>query len=204
MHKQKNSIPKQTDGASSDTSAKIRLPSVALAISHFQTVRSRLLNISEWEKLSGKKFASFQLTDPSGKDQSREPEKGDYIRINIPGPGNKSGDGYDWVRIEDIDRKESKGIYEFLAIMVRPAKSPLSKEHITAHFFKKNATSTFIVKRHSNVIVAEVHGRNEKPNTRPHGIIKRVRNLLVGVGAMLGFSKIQWKNLVEGLVQKNN
>jgi hypothetical protein len=45
-----------------------------------------------------------------------------------------------------------------------------------------------------------VHGRNEKPNTNSDAVADKIRNTLVGLGAIAGFSKIQWKNLVKGLI----
>ena len=142
--------------------------------------------------------------DANGNKLYRRAREGDYLRINIPGPGNKSGEGYDWVRIEQIEFTDDESeSYEYVAMKVRPCKSPLNHEHATAHFFKNIATSTFMVKRKYNVISAEVHGRNEEPNTDAISTSNKIRNFFVGIGAILGFSKVQWKSLVDGLVKLN-
>ena len=83
---------------------------------------------------------------------------------------------------------------------VKPASNPTNADSETAHFFKDEASSTFLVKRDFKTIAAEVHGRNEKPNTDA-SIKDSIRNVLVALGAMLGFSTVQWKSLVKGLVK---
>ena len=110
--------------------------------------------------------------------------------------------GYDWVRIEKIEciSDESESV-EFVATKVRPCKSPVNGGQITTHLFKNIATSTFLVKRIYNTISAEVHGRNEETNTDTPDVSNKIRNFFVGLGAMLGFSKVQWKSLVDGLVK---
>ena len=54
------------------------------------------MDVSKWHELSGEILAKFQLIDASGAELSEGAKEGDYIRINITGPGNKSGEGYDW------------------------------------------------------------------------------------------------------------
>lgn len=195
-------IPRQDEGFSTDTVSKVKLETVDEALWEFEIVKERLLDVSHWHELSGNIMAKFQLTDASGKDLFRKAREGDYFKISIPGPGNKSGEGYDWVHIEQIEYSDNEaGSTEYVAMKVRPCESPVNDEKATAHFFKNIATSTFMVKRKYNVISAEVHGRNEKPNTEAPSVIDKVRNFLVGVGAVLGFSKLQWKSLVDGLVK---
>jgi hypothetical protein len=163
-----------------------------------------LLDVSHWHELSGDILAKFQLTDASGKPVYRKAKEGDYFRITIPGPGNKAGEGYDWVHIDQIEYAGSESeSYEYIAIKVRPCESPVTHEKSTAHFFKDIATSTFMVKREYNIISAEVHGRNEQPNTQTPSILDKIRNLIFGLGAILGFSKVQWKSLVNGLIKMN-
>ena len=197
-------IPKQEQGASTDTVSKIKLETVDEALWDFEIVKDRLLDVSHWHELSGDILAKFQLMDKNGKELYRRAREGDYLRIDIPGPGNNSGKGYDWVRIEQIEFTENEAeSFEYAALKVRPCPSPLNNERTTAHFFKNIATSTFMVKRKYNVISAEVHGRNEKPNTADLSVSNTIRNFFVWIGAILGFSKVQWKSLVEGLIKLN-
>lgn len=197
-------IPQQVKGASTDTVSKIKLDTVDEALWDFEIIKDRLLDVSHWHELSGDILAKFQLMDANGNKLYRRAREGDYLRINIPGPVNKSGEGYDWVRIEQIEFTDDESeSYEYVAMKVRPCESPLNHEHATAHFFKNIATSTFMVKRKYNVISAEVHGRNEEPNTDAISTSNKIRNFFVGIGAILGFSKVQWKSLVDGLVKLN-
>ncbi|MES2874080.1 MAG: hypothetical protein V4708_10185 [Bacteroidota bacterium] len=197
-------IPKQEQGVSTDTVSKIKLDTVDEALWDFEIVKDRLLDVSHWHELSGEILARFQLIDEEGNMLYRRAREGDYLRINIPGPGNKDGEGYDWVRIELIEFTENEAeSFEYVAMTVRPCPSPLNNEKATAHFFKNIATSTFLVKRKYNVISAEVHGRNEKVNTGSESISSQIRNFVVGIGAILGFSKVQWKSLVDGLIKLN-
>jgi hypothetical protein len=70
-----------------------------------------------------------------------------------------------------------------------------------AHFFTEEATSNFMVKRVGNKVSAEVHGRNEKPNTEAEKLVDKARNTAVATGAVTGFAKLQWKSLVNGLIK---
>jgi hypothetical protein len=198
-----NNIPENENGAHSDTSSEIKMNSIEEAVRHFKTVRSRLLNVSEWKEFAGATSADFQLVDQHGNEVFRPAQQGDYFRINLPAPGNDTGDGYDWVHIESIEDRGNDVINnELVAIKVRPSKNPVNGDQDTAHFFKEDATSTFIVRRNGRIIKAEVHGRNEQPNTEAEGLTDKIRNIFVAIGAILGFSKVQWKGLVNGIIEK--
>ena len=87
-----------------------------------------------------------------------------------------------------------------ISIIVKPATNPNNANPDTAHFFAEDASSTFIIRREGKKVFAEVHGRNEQPNTDTENLIDKARNIAVAAGAMLGFSKVQWKSLVDGLI----
>lgn len=195
-------IPKQKHGASTDAVSKIKLDTIDEALWEFEIVKDRLLDVSHWHQLSADIEAKFQLMDGDGNELYRRVREGDYLRINIPGPGNGDGEGYGWVKIEQIEFTDNEAeSFEYVAMNVRPCPSPLSNEPATAHFFKDIATSTFMVNRKYNVISAEVHRRNEITNTDSQSISSQIRNFVVGIGAILGLSKVQWKSLVDGLVK---
>lgn len=194
-----NTIPNQNQGAQTDTDASIELETIEEALNQYQQAKNRLLNISNWHNYAGTGTADFQLTDSDGNAVHRLASKGDHFRINIPGPGSKTGDGFDWVKIKEI-KEETGPEREQTAIIVQPATNPNNENQDIAHFFKEDASSTFIVRRQGKVVFAEVHGRNEQPNIEADNLIDKARNLAVAAGAILGFSKAQWKSLVEGLV----
>lgn len=195
----KTIVPAQREGNAYDTISERIFPTDKMAKSHFQVVRKRLLAINYWHEIGGEEKATFELIDGRGQQVERIPAIGDYIKIDIPGPMNQSGDGYDWVKIEDI--LEDEEIHEeFISIRVRPSSNPENRNGETAHFFDDSATSTFVVKRENNKLTAEVHGRNEKPNLEEVSLMDKIRNTFVAFGGILGASKIQWKSFTDGLL----
>ena len=199
MENTNNAIPEQTKGAKTDTSASINLSTNEEASDHYRFAKNKLLNISHWHTYSGNRTAYFQLTDSSGNTVQRLAEKGDHFRIDIPGPGSETGDGFDWVQIREIS-EETNPDGQQISIIVKPATNPNNDNPDTAHFFTEDASSTFIICREGKTVFAEVHGRNEQPNTDAESLIDKARNVAIAAGAMVGFSKVQWKSLVDGLV----
>jgi hypothetical protein len=193
-------IPEQEKGSKFDVSANISLNSNTETLAFFQGVKQRLLNVNGWDEVCGFASSTFKLINAKNQEIVGFAKEGDFIRINIPGPGTKIGEGYDWVRIEQIAEQLTSNA-ELLSITVRPCGHPLKQEKITAHFFQPIATSTFQVKRIANVIYAEVHGRNELPNNKEGALLDKVRNTMVGIGAKMGFSYPQWKMLADGLIK---
>jgi hypothetical protein len=59
-----------------------------------------------------------------------------------------------------------------------------------------------MVKREHNKVTAAVYGRNEKPNTKTETVTDKARNAAIAGGAVTGFSKLQWKRLVNGLIKR--
>ena len=196
----KEKIPPQKTGAKSDTLAEIELDSVQEAQNHFDVVKRRFLNINCWELFAGTEKAEFSLRDHNGELSLDPPKVGDYFRIKIPGLHNPTGDGYDWVQVEKFEQEQSEDS-ECLYIRVRPTSDPTKPDDTTAHFFDSKATSNFLIKREGKKISAEVHGRNEVPNTEDLSVLEKIRNSLVAVGGIIGGSKFQWKSLTEGLIK---
>ena len=196
-----NIVPENKEGSSTDTSFSKQCPSIEEAIAAFEDTRSRLLNISEWHSYAGTGTADFQLTDNEGNRVNRLAQEGDHFQINIPGPGSKTGEGFDWVQIMQIEEQRDRNSIEYTAITVRPATNPNNKEPDTAHFFQEQATSTFMVVRNGLEITVEIHGRNETPNLNSKHFIDKLRNVAIAAGAMLGFSNIQWNSLAKGILK---
>jgi len=190
-------IPPQTVGSSIDAVEKRIFKTETEAQALFDKASKRLLSVNEWEKYAG--ISSFQLIDAHGVRAERTAETGDFIRIDIPGPGTHVGMGYDWVRIEDI-KFLSEDEQQVLSVIVRPCHHPMDKEGPTAHFFKDTATSTFVIRKFGLVVTAEEHGRNEVPNTDQGSFLDKSRNFFVGIAAKIGLSYPQWKSLVKGLL----
>lgn len=75
--------------------------------------------------------------DEFATEVNRPVQKGDYFKIDIPGPGNVTGDGYDWVQIEDV-QETSGGDIDSFGLRVRPSTNPKNKNTDTAHFYSPN------------------------------------------------------------------
>lgn len=191
-------VPGQETGVPINTESSVELDNENDAKKFFEVVRQRLNDVNQWHEIAGSASARFQLIDNNGRQVQRKPAKGDYFKIDIPGPANSSGDGYDWVKVEEVD-SVSDGEMESFGFRVRPAPNPEEKEDID-HFYSKDTTSSFIVTREKNKITAAVYDRNTKPNKDAGTISDKVRNVVVGTAGILGFSKIQWKKLTDGLL----
>ena len=193
-------IPSQQEGQQADIVETVKASDEEEAKILFLQARERLFDIAHWSVISEGISASFVLTDKHGKLKQGIPAAGDHFRIDIPGPGTLAGQGYDWVRVEVVDDNQApEDKKEWAIIKVRPSEDPATKEGV-AHFLGEEATSSFIVKRENDIVTAEVHGRNEKPNTGAGKLPDKIRNTVVGVGAVAGFAKIQWHKLVKGLL----
>lgn len=199
-----NEIPEHTNGVQTDTEYSVNAKSRSEAEHIFKRASARLLQINTWHKLCGPGSAHFALTDKNGQKVMRPAKENDYFKIDIPGPGSAAGDGYDWVRVEKIKNKISMGgEEENLMMQVRPCSAPAIQDDSTAHFLSDEATSTFIIARENNTIKASVHGRNEKPNVEAENFIDKLRNAVMGTGAIAGAAKIQWTLLVKGLLAED-
>jgi|GEM_PF-64090 len=214
-------LPAQTKGESTMTSAEVSAGRESDARFIFERASERLLDVNQWTDHCGALAAGFQLADDTGEPLEGRAAVGDYIRIDIPGPGPAEGKGYDWVRIEKIERRQvtagmggeeeipatgkTTAAAETLSLLqVRPCAHPQTKDAaVTAHFLEDSATSTFIIEWEGKKVRATVFGRNEVPNSQdPAGVGDRVRNAVVGSLGAIGLSKVQWKALVQGLLEK--
>lgn len=198
-----SAIPPQDEGGETDTVSSKTFDDQRTAREAFSLLLERFIAVEHWHEYAGWGTADFLLTDQNGVPINRNVQEGDHFRINIPAPGNKEGDGYDWVRVEKIiHAQEDNG--EGYLIRVRPATNPEEKETGVAHFFSDEATSSFIIRRIGNTLYAEVHGRNEHANTEDVGLLDKARNAIVALFAKTAFSKFQWKSLVDGLLDFDN
>jgi hypothetical protein len=193
-------VPTQKKGAETGATARYKCDSTAHAQLMFKKASERLHDINEWFNICGGVGAQFQLTDSGGNElHDVKPEEGNLIRIKLPAPSNQMGEGYDWVRIEKIESLK-QGDEELFGFRVRPTKNPMAGDDDSAHFYTKNASSSFLVYRTRNMVYAMERGRNEIPN-KTRSLLNTIRNFFVGLFAMAGFSKPQWKRLVKGVLK---
>lgn len=192
-------IPEQQTGKAIDAVSSVKLGNEEMAKEFFKIVKNRLQDVNSWREIAGNLSASFQLVDNDGIDIQRNARKGDYFKIDIPGPGNKTGEGYDWVQIEDI-QSISLPDMEHFGFRVRPTDNPQSNRQDIAHFYSRESTSTFTVTRKGNKVTAGIYDRNTKPNKDANFTTDKIRDAVVGTAGVISLSRIQWKNLTDGLL----
>ncbi|HEY4064959.1 MAG TPA: STAS/SEC14 domain-containing protein [Puia sp.] len=192
-------LPSQIKGAATMTSATVLAANEKDARFIFKRTGERLLDVNQWSEYCTS-MASFLLIDEDGGPLQGRASVGDFIRIDIPGPGTREGEGYDWVQVEKIEYASMDNIF---FMEVRPSRNPCNKGSTAiAHFLESSATSTFMVVCEEKTVSVTVYGRNEVPNTAVPGTLDKWRNSAVGSVGSIGLSKIQWKALVKGLLEK--
>jgi len=189
-------------GKAVDLESSVTETSTGEAIDTFNRACKRLLNPPLWQELAGGLSASFSLKSPDGNDADRLAQINDYLQIDIPGPGPSAGNGYDWVKVENIAEQADPDSDESMSITLKPAPNPGQPGKGVAHFFAEGASSTFIVSRKGNTVIVSYHGRNELPNDEEVSYPDKVRNTIIAAGALAGISELQWNALIKGLLQK--
>lgn len=194
-------IPSHHEGKKMDIVESVDFQNETMAKEFFSEAKARLLSINKWFQVAELPASSFELLDAFGQHSNEEPQEGDFIKIDIPGPGLKSTGGYDYVQIEQIS--VTSGIdQDLITLTVRPSSQPnVEDDQEIKHFFKNLATSTFQVRRVGNTVTANYYGRNELMNLRLDSFMDRIRNLFVALGAKLGASSVQWEALVKGIIK---
>lgn len=193
-------IPEHHDGKIIDVVQTVELETEEEARNFYQSARNHLLEVNGWHSLAGTLSAEFQLVDAQGQEVYRQVEEGDHFRIDIPGPGSTAGDGYDWVKVEQV-RSVTQEDVESTGIRVRPVPSPLNAKEDVAHFYSSDSTSSFTVTREGRRVTVGIYDRNTKPNTDVHTVVDTIRDAAVGTTAVGAFSKIQWKSLADGILK---
>ncbi|WBX97827.1 hypothetical protein [Chryseobacterium gambrini] len=195
-------VPDQQKGSFHDTESVRTSKKDENTSDNFKILKDRLLSVNYWNYYAHGIVADFKLHDAEGNLKKSLPEKGDFIRIDIPGPGNFEARGFDWVQITDIydGQSEEADILEMFLIECRPSQVPGKATSNTAHFYTSEATSSFAIFRGVDFIKFGIYGRNESPNMEVN-LADKARNLSIALGGMVGLSKIHWKVLAETFVE---
>lgn len=199
-------IPAQIKGDSHDIVDMECADSIKEASLDFQSLQKRLKAVNDWHSFSKEVKTKFTLINSTTKERTEELAIGNLIRIDIPGPGNPSGSGYDWTEIIDLQNGLDNDQCPFFAITVKPCTAPKGDNETIAHFYQEESTSTFIVRRIGTCIYAEVHGRNQIENTSDVPIMDSVRNKAVVIGRKFGFGSLNWAVFTKALLKpfRNN
>jgi hypothetical protein len=197
-------VPPEIKGKNVDLEESVTLDTTEEASLAFKRAYNRLLNPAIWHTLAGPSSAEFILTNDHAEEQHRLAKKGDHFKIDIPGPASAKGDGYDWVTVETIEQIDNPGKdEESCGMKLRASGKPGEEGESAAHFFKEDATSSFVIHRKGNKVTASYHGRNEVPNTDTGKTIDNIRNSMVAIGALAGLSELQWSSIIKGFLSND-
>jgi len=193
-------LPEQNAGSSTDAVAVKVCTSPSGAEDVYKKLSEQLLNINSWEINAGKLPVSFDLIDSKGKGGHYLAAETLFVKIKMPAPRNKAGQGYDWVVIEKVE-KHHEPLIEYLHIQMRPCPCIENKDGGIAHFYEQTATNSFILARSGCDIQLSVHGRNESPNTANVKVWDMLRNVFVAGGGIFGGSRLQWEDFVKEMIK---
>lgn len=164
----------------------------------YARARERFFAVAGWHQLNPNFRTRFQLCEAGGTVVRRHPRRGDLIRVDLAGPGSPSGGGYDWVAVTQIE--EWEGEWPFVALTLVPAPAPGAPTDTVAHFYAAGATNTLVLRRAGDCLLAEAHGRNERPNVHRVPLGDRLRNGAVAVAGKVGIGQVQWQDWTDGLL----
>ncbi|MFC5411635.1 hypothetical protein ACFPMF_20100 [Larkinella bovis] len=172
-------------------SSQKTLPDEASARQVFAQARERLFDVDRWSDISNF-TASFFLHNVQGNPKpAGRPERGDYIKIELPGPTPVN-----WVTVVEIVDDAKK-----VSFTARPCPDPHGSGGQTDHFLQDSSTSTFQVEWRGHTVKASQIGRNEMANNqKPEAGDRALINTVVAGGGWLFYQKIQWKSLTAYLV----
>ncbi len=194
----KVNIPAQLRGKKMDFSVRKSYNSSEEVIEAFHAARTRLLDINNWHVIAGSASATFKLVNLLGTTVAQYPKKGQYVKIDIPGPGSFIGGGYDWARITQLN---DYPMDNYIQITLQPATPPKKMAaNETAHFFKATSSTNIEVKIVDHILYVNYYGRNEETNLQSKRFLENIRNAMVGFGAKLGLSYPQWKKIIQGIL----
>ena len=175
-------------------SSQRTFPDEAAARDGFARSKEKLFRVNGWSDLSIF-TANFTLHDQTGTQRvDRQPQVGDYILIELPGPMPEN-----WVRVIHVADEDQSA--EFT---VKPSPNPQRPDKVTeevTHFFQAQARSTFRIERTNTIITAYEIGRDEAINNQDAQAGDRALiNTLIAEVGWLFQQPIQWKTLTDYLV----
>ena len=195
----KTTIEQQNTGGKHDSSVSVQFDTAKECLVAFRKIEFAFININYWDHIF-KNTSSFHVPDSAKIEKVTRAQPGDLVKIKIPGPKNKLGHGYDWVKIVSLEKSWENEV-QTLCLVLSPTSAGCHLKK-TAHFFTSKSKNYFIIRKSLLQITAEVHGRNEVPNLKHQSFRDQWRNLLIAKGGILGFSKINWETWCENILDE--
>ncbi len=192
-------IPAQVKGNSFEAESVRVLPTVSQADMIYRIAKRRLLYVEDWHALAGATSALFTLTDAHGNVMSHPAAKGNFIRIDIPGPVPHAGNGFDWVFIEELEEISSNSV-SCISMRVRPCADPTRPDENVAHFFNNDAANNFVVTRDQKQVSCAIVDGNMQAYNNTSSVVDNIRNTVVVLNEKAGLSTIQWQVLADALI----
>lgn len=194
-------IPHQEKGAYHDTEKIKNLGNSEMCDIKYKALKDNFLSVNHWKDFGGRGSAEFKLYDSNGTFKTTQPIEGDFMRIDIPGPGDIKAKGYDWVKIIMItDEFSLDDELECLTMITQPSEKPRDTSGHIAHFYSEKSTASFRIAKGKDFVRVGIYGRNELCNVSNSGFFGRIRNFLIASGGFVQLTKLQWAGLAEGLI----
>lgn len=193
-------IPLQREGEFHDVVSMHCAENIEMALRKFESVERRLISVNDWHSLSPNVKAKFQQFHSETHEPTSALKVGNFIRIEIPGPGNPSGNGYDWTKISDIQIGSDNEILPFFAMTIIPCAAPDTTENTVAHFYGDESSNTFVIRRIGDCLYTEVHGRNQLANTSDVPLLDSIRNKAIVLGSKIGIGSLNWLAFSEAIL----
>ncbi|MGD1317729.1 hypothetical protein [Chryseobacterium sp. 2R14A] len=193
-------IPAQTEGGFHDTESEKVYENIVEAKYAYQLLKMRLLDINHWQDYCAMSFAEFRLYNTKGSFKESVLSRHDLVRINVYA-SPELGTIYYWVKISDIFFEEYEE-FERTVIIFIPTSHPRNQQSEIAHFYSSTSSSAFVINRRGNILSAAVYGRNETPNLDTN-FLGKIKNRIISFCAVVGLSKVQWRNFTDGILNTN-
>lgn len=146
-------IPEQQQGTLTDLEHNMLADTIEDAEDLFVDAKERMLDVNNWKRYYAQGDVIFALTDPRGGALNRRARKGDLIKIQSRGHGNRTSD----LVIEAIEYDDYPDqSLETFAMRLRPLGFLPAVSNLAGE-----ATSTIVVERRVRKLLASFHGRNE-------------------------------------------
>lgn len=191
-------LPHQLKGGSTGILVKKEMPTRHEAILVYQLAIERLLLVNDWN-WSCEKCGKFYLCDSTGAGvrQIRAGE-GMLIRVQLQGGDDQSL--VHWLRITEVfQEKDLLRDEELTGFSALPISSPFGGPEPKVMTTEEH---TFYILRRTNRVTAYVNALPEPGTRMPQRFFKQALQLTRVFGNLLGFSKAQWRCLLEGLLEK--